>query len=309
MRSHNHRRSRMLAGLARSLLWLYPEPWRDRYEAEMLALLEDDPPGVGALASLLGGALDAHLRPQRNWRTSATPAALMRLSVGGLFSCWILLSLAGSGFAKETEGFSAVESAHPLLQVARYAVLAGAGLGCAAIAVGGLPLLWQALHRMLVDRDTRLAGWIAAPALCLGALGALAVLLMAVAPSRHGFPASFALEIVVPLTLAMHAFALVCSLAPKVVMRRCQPGVVALRRACVAGQALSIAILLVCAGLLVYVPALVVQAPLPAEAPSGPYGLSTAATLCLSLAGAVAASAMALVASARSRRALRAEAQ
>ena len=39
--------------LARVLLGLYPEAWRERYRSEVSALVEDDPPGVRGLASLL----------------------------------------------------------------------------------------------------------------------------------------------------------------------------------------------------------------------------------------------------------------
>ena len=95
------RRSRARLGAA--LLALYPEPWRDRYGEEMRALIEDDPPGARGFASLLAGAAQAHVRPQRCWRAEVAPATAMRLSVGALFACWMLVSLAGSAFAKLTE--------------------------------------------------------------------------------------------------------------------------------------------------------------------------------------------------------------
>jgi len=63
---------------------LYPQPWRERYASEMGALLEEDPPSPRGLLSLLGGALDAHLRPQAGWRAAIPPdaprAVLARLS-------------------------------------------------------------------------------------------------------------------------------------------------------------------------------------------------------------------------------------
>ena len=46
------------------LVRLYPRPWRDRYEAELLDLLEQRPPSIRDAVDLVRGALDAHLHPQ-----------------------------------------------------------------------------------------------------------------------------------------------------------------------------------------------------------------------------------------------------
>lgn len=46
------------------LVRLYPRPWRDRYEAELLDLLEQRPPSLRDAIDLVRGALDAHLHPQ-----------------------------------------------------------------------------------------------------------------------------------------------------------------------------------------------------------------------------------------------------
>lgn len=43
------------------VLWVYPRPWRDRYEAEMTALLAEREPGWGDLLDLARGGLDARL--------------------------------------------------------------------------------------------------------------------------------------------------------------------------------------------------------------------------------------------------------
>lgn len=297
------RRTKLRAGLGGLLLALYPEAWRERYGAEVSALMEDDPPGTRGLASLLLGAADAHVRPQRSWRERVPPSTSMRLSVGALFACWMLVALAGSAFAKETEGLSPVEHEHGLLIAARDMITIGAFAGAAAIALGGLPLVWQALGAAVRRRDRRLAGLLAAPALAAGLLLALAELLLLVAPSRHGrFPPSFVLGVLVPLTLAVLACAAVGALAPKAVMRRAQPPARLLRLAAWAGQALTGAILLVTVGLLLYVPALW-SVPQAGAAPSGPFGASTRLTLCVALAGAVLASGPALIASPRARRA------
>ncbi|MEO5940332.1 MAG: hypothetical protein ABIZ72_05190, partial [Candidatus Limnocylindrales bacterium] len=51
------RRSRRPAGAG--ILRLYPRTWRRRYEPEMLAMLEQAPPGRWARLDLLRGAFDA----------------------------------------------------------------------------------------------------------------------------------------------------------------------------------------------------------------------------------------------------------
>ncbi len=227
----------------------------------------------------------------------------MRLSVGALFACWILVSVAGSCFAKETEHMDAFEHMHPLLSAARDMITAGAMLGAAAVAVGGLPLLWHALETAVRTRDRRLAWTLAAPALAGAALLALAALLLLLAPSRHGgFPVGFVLGILLPLVLGALACALVAALAPKAAMRRSEPPAELLRLACWAGQVLALATLLVAGGLLLYVPGLWSVAGA-GTAASGPFGASTRVTLCLALAAAVAACSASLLAAARARRA------
>ena len=46
------------------LIRLYPEAWRDRYEAEFLALLETRPPTFGDRFDIIRGAIDARIHPQ-----------------------------------------------------------------------------------------------------------------------------------------------------------------------------------------------------------------------------------------------------
>ena len=48
----------------RSLLRLYPQRWRQRYEDEIGALVDEEPLSVGLVVDLLSGAFDAHLHPE-----------------------------------------------------------------------------------------------------------------------------------------------------------------------------------------------------------------------------------------------------
>ncbi|MHB8242422.1 MAG: hypothetical protein ACYDHN_10570 [Solirubrobacteraceae bacterium] len=291
---------------ARALLLAYPQPWRTRYEPEVLALLDDDPPSLGGLASLIAGAADAHLRPRRGWRGALSPTTRMRLSIGGLFCCWIVLCLNGIGFQKDTEdpGFIAAGARHPLLAVAHGTVVAGAVLGGLAIAVGGLPLLWQGVRQALRGRDVRLGLALLSPVGALIAFAALTWLLMRIAPGRHGhFPVGFVLLFQAPWRLAGWLCAAVCALAPRIVMARTPIRSRELRRASYAGAALALAMVVVTGGLVIYACALVVQAGGLAGMSTGPVGASTGVMLILYAATACLVSALGLTASKRALRA------
>ena len=48
----------------RSLLRLYPQRWRERYEEEVGALVDDEPLSLGLVVDLLRGAFDAQAHPE-----------------------------------------------------------------------------------------------------------------------------------------------------------------------------------------------------------------------------------------------------
>ena len=48
----------------KALVRLYPRAWRDRYEAEVIDLLDQRRPSFRDALDLVVGAVDAHLHPQ-----------------------------------------------------------------------------------------------------------------------------------------------------------------------------------------------------------------------------------------------------
>ncbi len=274
---------RLRTSTAGLLLRLYPEPWRARYGLEVLALVEEDPPCVRGLASLVVGAADAHLRPRRGWR-AVSPQTRMRLSIGAIFCCWIVMSLNGIGFQKDTEeaSYAGAGRHHPLLAISHDAIVAGAVLGALAIAAGGLPLVWQALRQAYTRRERRLALALLSPALAVGAFAALTWLLVEIAPQRHGhFPLSFVLLFQTPWRVGGWMCAAVCALAPRMVMARVEMPARALRRASFAAVVLTIAMAAIALGLTVYALALPLQAGSLAAQSTAPIGASTGAMLAL----------------------------
>ncbi len=292
---------------ARALLRLYPLAWRRRYGEEMAALLEDDPPSVAGLATLVTGALRAHARPGP-WRAEVDAPERMRLSVWAVFCCWIGLSVAGAAFQKETEEqpFSLAGAHHGALGIAKGTVIAGAALGAAAIAVGGLPLLWQALRRARSGGLAVRLG-LALPLAGLMLFAAVTRVVLVLAPATlEGTSTGLRLALVVPWWAAGAAFALSCVLAPRIVLARLEVSPRSLRRASYAGLVLLVAMALVTAGLAVYGLGLVRLEPSLSAQRGGPLWPSTGLVLAAGAVLAAACTALAAVSATRAFAAARA---
>lgn len=295
--------------LATLFVALYPEAWRARYREELFALLADDPPGPRGLLSLVRGAAAAHLRPRTSF--GAAPEARMRLSVGALFACWLLISVAGSAFAKVTENipyntpFDGSQH-HLLIGLAHGAVIVGALLGTGAVAVGGLPLLWLALRRAAQAGELQLRLLLALPPVATATMMALAAVLFALAPARgEGFPADWVAAVMVPLSLSALAWVACCWITTRGVLGRVQAPANTLRRAAAAGAVLALAMCVVAAGFAAYTLSLWRQAPSLSALGTGPYGASTGATLAAICVGSALLCCCGLFTAARAGRAAR----
>jgi hypothetical protein len=84
------------------LLRLFPAEWRSRYEDEFRELLGQTGISAGVAFDVLVCAVDARLHPSTNMRM---PLMIERLRHHELviFVCWVIVAVAGSGFAKLTE--------------------------------------------------------------------------------------------------------------------------------------------------------------------------------------------------------------
>jgi hypothetical protein len=145
-------------GLHHMLRW-YPPAWRDRYGAELEALLEDelagDPPGVRLQASLALAGL--RQRARSSGLTGDGGDAEQRLRTGGLtvLAGWAGLLLGGAAFAKASEHYSFAQpaSAQALARSACAAVVA------LAMAGGVLVVLGAVLALPATVRFLRAGGW------------------------------------------------------------------------------------------------------------------------------------------------------
>lgn len=218
---------------------LYPRAWRDRYGAELDALLEDHPPSLGDRLDLIRGAFDAHRHPElvadvsSNVRDADDGIVTRRLGVAGLAGAaawavaWLVMStapLVDDGTVAYRDGAAAM----PILLLAGALLVAGlcgqlislrrtarlARIG-ALIAIPGI-VLWSLVPWNGWLAVTALAGlgllavgawfarawpWTAAVALLLmvAALPVIAVSGMAEGPVGAHITPTLALFIVVPL--------------------------------------------------------------------------------------------------------------
>jgi hypothetical protein len=176
----------MTRRLALSALGLYPLAFRRRYGQEMRELMKDSPPRPADVADILRGALAAHLRPSAATAGLVSPAERIRLSAGGVLTCWILFAAAGFGFYKTTEDapFSAAGNAHPTLGDSHLVVQVLAVLASLAVLVGALPLIIAALTAARSERQ--LPQLVLRPAAAILLFAVLTAILVAVAHAEHG---------------------------------------------------------------------------------------------------------------------------
>lgn len=65
------------------LVRLYPAAWRERYEVELRALLDERTPDVLDRLDIIRGPIDAHLHPQRRPDPREPAETLGRLRLAG----------------------------------------------------------------------------------------------------------------------------------------------------------------------------------------------------------------------------------
>jgi hypothetical protein len=188
------------------LVRLYPRPWRDRYEEEFLALLEERPPTMGDLLDTVWGALDAHLNPQG--QAEPTPwthrvPGLLALIAGAMWSVAFIAFVFWYEKAWELAGLIPVSMLLMFLSLpGDYMAAHGRQIAIALGAVG----LCIVVANLPYSPPTAIAG-IAGYLLALGGLLTLAAIRAEIGPSRRwvvlglavllpaaiGFPVAFGL--------------------------------------------------------------------------------------------------------------------
>ncbi len=138
----------MTVRLARLILCLYPRGWRDRYEPEYEALLDDHGVDARTLADMVAGALDARFGAG----LAASPERRSRAALAASLWAFVAFAAACAGFQKmgEYDDFTTAASHHAAIAAGRDLVYAGAGVIACAVCAGALvlaPALWRELRR------------------------------------------------------------------------------------------------------------------------------------------------------------------
>jgi hypothetical protein len=155
------------------LVKLYPRDWRERYEEEMLALLEQHPATALTGIDLLLGALDARLHSPHRPAKMFSMLHRQRKMTLAVFQAWVAYVLAGLIFYGTLDDNPLTQLARttPELQWPVYVVQTGAALSLLAMLTGALPIGFGVLRSSLAARRSDvLYLMLGVPLLCLVSL-------------------------------------------------------------------------------------------------------------------------------------------
>lgn len=296
--------SRLVGWLVR----LYPRAWRERYEEEFVAMLEQGHVSIRDLFDVALGAADAWLRPQVLYERRLVMVTRMRGSVFGVLWAWAGLVVAGVGFRKLTEYDDFVRAARDsaLVGVAFDAVVVGAVVALAAVMVGGAPVAYAALRKALAEgrRDVPLLLCMP-PLLGAGFVGYVLVLVNIIYPALGRISVHGTVNVVLFLSL-VGAFALAAlgsAWAVTAAVGRVEVGVRILRFALYPAAVAAAAMVMVLVGTTVWGLGLLAQAPALFSDDEGILATPTYATWLAIVAVMAVSTVVALVASIRGLRA------
>ena len=202
--------------MRKRLLWLYPEAWRDRYGAEISALLDETPHSAAVTADLVRGALSAHLRPV----VGSAPATRARGTIAGVLGCFIVFCVFGLGFAMTTENYDYVEHVHPLLGISHSLILIAAIVAASALVVAAAPLARASLARAWRTRDPTLVKLIALPPAGIGVFAGSVALLVLWLNAHHHRAGVGGWLLLGLCALCATTGGVACWAAPRAIMRR-----------------------------------------------------------------------------------------
>ncbi len=125
------------------LLKLYPHAWRERYEIEMIALLEEHNVTLFTLFDLLLGALDARLNPffrRQNALSSIERTSRLRIAHSTIFWVFPVFWMCWIAFLSDLSDalWDPLTRAHPLLAIANGVMGIGFSVAIFSVAITGL---------------------------------------------------------------------------------------------------------------------------------------------------------------------------
>ena len=300
-----------MSWLARRLVGLYPRAWRERYEEEFLAMLEQGRASLADFLDVAFGALDAWLWPQVTSEGRAIVAARMRSSVLGVLWAWVGLVVAGVGFQKMAEYEDFVDAAreNALVGLSFDAIVGGALIALAAVLVGGTPVALAALRGAVAERRRDVPLLFCVPPISLAGSVGYAVLLGGVIYPSLGYlsvHASLNVTLFLSLVGAFLVAAVASAGAITAAVGRAEVGGRPIRFALFAAVVVAVAMAVVLIGTVVWGLALLVSAPSLFLGDEGILATPTAATwlaVVALMSASAGAAAFAVVRGLRARRA------
>lgn len=156
----------------RWLLRLYPRIWRERYENEMLALLEDHKITPATFFDLLLGALDANLNYDGVTEGMTHMLNRLRSGIVMVFCSFVLFGLGWCLIQRINDPvnlFQEAAKSHPEFTILHDAIFICGCLAILALMLGGLPLFFVAIKRAIKNKqkDVLTPLWIAVSCLFL----------------------------------------------------------------------------------------------------------------------------------------------
>jgi len=149
------------------LIHLYPNAWRERYEAEFDMLLEQSLHSPMDIVDVFLGALDAHLQllsgENINWRIM-NMLNKIRTTILIVFAAYIGFIVAGFslvGLADDSPMIPLMKTDLPLALAWR-SIQVAAGIALLSVVIGGLPLVLTIIRRAMTT-DRHIAGLLLVP--------------------------------------------------------------------------------------------------------------------------------------------------
>ena len=145
------------------LVRLYPSGWRERYEDEFVAMLDDTRPSLTDYADILLGALDARLFLRDATGGTLTMLTRYRAANVAVFCSWILFVLAGLALngMLDDSAYVPLMRERADLNTTWLVLQAGAVISLLAVLAGGLPIALAVWRNSPAQRR-----WFLIPAIC-----------------------------------------------------------------------------------------------------------------------------------------------
>jgi hypothetical protein len=294
------------ARLVRGLLRMYPAEWRERFADEFAAVLvavlaggarRRHPGRLRIVLDVAAGAVDAHIH--RSFQAGRKPMPdRVRTSAQVAFCAFVLFCVAGTGFQKMTEDlrFQAVARTHAALGWSFGVVVYGAIAAAVFVAAGSLPVLLAIGRQALAGRRDLRRLLILPPAAVIAWVGIVFGVTRLDQSPRHS-PANFAAFVLV--VVALQVAAALSAGALVIASRRAELPARIKRAQWVPMSGLSVAMVAVTVGDLVWGLSLHAQAPGLFRSDNGLLATSLPVTWVSTLAVMGLASAIAVAATVR----------